>query len=114
MRHSRSDYESIQPWPTKRPHIAKLDGTVIELDIDAVEPLGLEELIPDDEPVFVLRAKDGSAPEVVEFWASLNREHGADPELCDRAAEWAGEMAQYASIHYNGGKIPDVPSGALK
>lgn len=31
--------------------------------------------VADDEPIFVLRAKDLLAPQVVRFWASLVEEH---------------------------------------
>lgn len=31
MRHLRSDYDAIQPWPVKRPHIAKQGGRTVRV-----------------------------------------------------------------------------------
>ncbi|MFI7448053.1 hypothetical protein ACIBQX_11195 [Nonomuraea sp. NPDC049714] len=50
MRHGRDDYQQIQ------------------------DPHGV---IGEDEPVFVLRAKDLTAPAIVEAWADLAEKNGA-------------------------------------
>lgn len=78
MKHLRTDYEAIQPWPTKRRHIVKdRDGANrheddADLDIgDVPHPI-----ISDDEPVFLLRAKDRFAPGLVVEWAELLDEQG--------------------------------------
>lgn len=65
MIHARDDYNRIQ------------------------DPAGL---IPADEPVFLLRAQDKEAAEVVELWARLNEQHGGDPELTKRARAHANLM----------------------
>lgn len=94
MIHARLDYEAIQPWPQKRPHT--------ELNI------------PEDEPVFLLRAKDVTAPTTVRCWAKFAEVEGADPELVGKVRAWADRMEDYAREHYNGGKRPDTPFGALR
>ena len=37
--------------------------------------------IPEDEPVFLLRAQDSAAADTVRQWAIFNDQHGGDPEL---------------------------------
>jgi len=124
MRHLRTDYEAIQPWPTKRPHIAKVDGKlVMDSDntfgkrsfTDAVKHFGdhMDPIIPDDEPVFLLRCTDALAPDVVRRWANALGEAGGSVQLQARVLDWANEMEAYAARHYGGGKTPDVPPGFL-
>ena len=36
--------------------------------------------IGENEPVFLIRAQDASAPAAVEAWAKLNDAHGGDPK----------------------------------
>jgi hypothetical protein len=88
------------------------------LDWNLVGPI-----IPDDEPVFLLRAKDITAPDTVRAWAEyrrMTRRAAADvahipyDDTEKRAREWAEEMEQYAAEHYEGGKIPDTPEGMLR
>lgn len=69
--------------------------------------------IPDDEPVFLLRATDLAAPAAVESWAHLAAAHGADPELTARVRAWADDMRAWAAEHADGGKIPDAPLDQL-
>lgn len=117
MRHCRTDYEAIQPWPTKRPHFVKrkTDGVLVEID-PAGRGLGedlYDPIIPEDEPVFLIRAMDKVGPAIVNRWASLAEQNGADPALVARVREFAIEMKAYADAH-GGGEIPDTPEGMLK
>ena len=64
VRHGRDKYEHIQ------------DGRGV---------------IGEDEPVFLLRAKDLTAPEVIERWAELAEQHGA-PVRAAAARAWAQEF----------------------
>lgn len=114
MKHLRSDYDAIQPWPTKRPHIAKDDRGKTFTMTDALRAAVGDghPIIPDDEPVFLIRAQDAVGPAVVELWAHNARAAGADPELCNRVLDWANAMRVYAQEH--GSKVPDVPDGALR
>jgi hypothetical protein len=48
-------------------------------------------VIGDDEPVFLVRAKDLLAPSVIEAWASLAEERGA-PARAASARAWANEV----------------------
>lgn len=81
MRHGRPDYARIQ------------------------DPMGI---IPEDEPVFLLRARDAGAPLTVLAWSSAQEAAGADPEVVAKAREWAQVMSAYQAEH--GMKLPDLPA----
>ena len=116
VRHAREDYEAIQPFPTKRPHHVKINGELVMDCTDKPEALGrhMEPIIPDDEPVFLIRAKDIVGPDVVRYWAEQADLNGAAMELVDKVRTWADVMEQYAKDNYNDGKTPDTPEGILK
>lgn len=80
MKHLRSDYDGVQDANGK---------------------------IPDDEPVFLLRARDVTAARVVRYWAELAEHVGAEPEMVAAVRAWADEMIRYAGDH-GGFKRPDV------
>lgn len=80
MKHARQDYNRIQ------------------------DPAGL---IAEDEPVFVLRAKDILAPRAVQFWAAELQKAGGDPATVRLARLQALRMLRWG-LH-NGTKTPDVP-----
>jgi hypothetical protein len=82
MRHTRPDYQRIQ------------------------DP---DNLIPADEPVFLLRAQDRFAPVVVEAWAALMAATG-DRVSCNLAAAQAAFMRAWQAEHAV--KTPDLPEGA--
>ena len=66
MKHARDDYKRIQ------------------------DPDGK---IPDNEPVFLLRAQDETAAATVRFWASLNASHPhGDPHAVELALDHARLM----------------------
>jgi hypothetical protein len=113
MRHLRSDYDAIQPFPVKRQHIVKIDGETVDAN-QGIEHLGkrMDPLIPDDEPVFLLRGQDPAAANAVRAYARLARALGSDPEMCNRIMQWADEMEQYAATKQHG--VPDVPEGMLR
>ena len=70
--------------------------------------------IPEDEPVFLLRAKDILAPEIVRSWAEAYAMHrDADAYVMQMAKEHADAMAQYAAEHYNRGQLPTIPDEAI-
>lgn len=115
MRHLRSDYDAIQPWPQKRPHIVKVNGETREVALtdDPMED-DLQPIIGEDEPVFVLRAKDPSAPFAVRSWANDVRERGGDPDLVQRVYEWAEEMEIWREEHHPEKVVADTPGGLLR
>lgn len=80
MRHARDDYNRIQ------------------------DPAGL---IPADEPVFLLRAKDKTAPETLRFWADEHVRNGGDTREAHMAEEHAKAMEAWQAVH--GSKIADAP-----
>lgn len=113
MRHAREDYEAIQPFPTKRPHHVRVNGELV-MEQDVTLGVAMEPIIPDDEPVFIIRAKDVNGPAVVRHWAERAANVEADPELVEKVFAWADEMERYAAENYGGGKRPDTPDGLLK
>jgi hypothetical protein len=83
MKHARDDYNRIQ------------------------DPL---KLIADNEPVFLLRAKDKCAPQIVEAWAALAEANGASKEMVKSARDHAILMRRWQI--QNGNKTPDMPPNA--
>ncbi len=81
MLHARPDYNRIQ------------------------DPAGL---IPENEPVFLLRGQDTVAPDVVYIWALRAELAGADPHIILAARDQADAMRKWQSEH--GSKIPDMPA----
>lgn len=59
----------------------------------------------DDEPVFVLRAQDKLAPEIVREWAYRAQCEGAPIAKCDDARRIADAMEQWQIAHRR--KVPD-------
>lgn len=80
MKHAREDYNRIQ------------------------DP---ENLIPADEPVFLLRGKDICAPEAIEKWCELAAKHGAHEDIINAAQAHADEMRVWQIEHES--KVPDLP-----
>jgi hypothetical protein len=114
--HLRKDYDAIQPWPVHRPHIAKVAGELRAGITDGaalVEGI-IEPIIPDDEPVFLLRATDPVAAHTVRFWAMEALAAGADLTLCERVRAWADEMDAYRAQQEDVKSFPDTPAGMLR
>lgn len=80
MKHARPDYNRIQ------------------------DPAGL---IPDDEPVFLIRAQDAASGAAVCAWAQLAEMAGADPAIVQMARDHAARMNAWPSK-----KTPDLPATA--
>lgn len=72
MKHARADYDRIQDPENK---------------------------IGADEPVFLIRAQDKSAPATLRFWAELNQRNGGDPALSVLARKHANEMDVWQNNH---------------
>lgn len=85
----------------------------LRTDYQSIQPANGATSIAEDEPVFIVRAKDKVAPMVTRLWAAYALQAGADPETCARVQEWADYMHEYAVEHFDGGKVPDVPKGKL-
>jgi len=76
MKHARKDYNRIQD-PTN--------------------------IIPEDEPVFLLRGQDKFAADVVDFYATLVEVNGGDPDVVEASRKWAEKMREWPKH-----KIPDL------
>lgn len=77
MKHARADYDRIQ------------------------DPAGL---IPDDEPVFLLRGQDRLAAQTLEFYAKLAHREGVAGDLVSRTMTQAKLMREWPMK-----KTPDLP-----
>ena len=82
MRHARKDYDRIQD-PAKK--------------------------IPKDEPVFLLRGQDVTAPKVVRFYAKMAKKAGASKELVKCVQKHAKKMERWQKNKKK--KVPDMPKG---
>lgn len=80
MRHTRSDYNRIQ------------------------DPAGL---IPENEPVFLLRGQDRAAPSAVRHWAEVAEAAGAAPEIVEDARKQAKVMEIWQACRVS--KTADLP-----
>lgn len=67
-------------------------------------------LIPDDEPVFLIRGKDIVGPDAVDAWADLAEKAGADENIVTHARNHARAMRGFQNLF--GKKIPDMPTNA--
>ncbi len=74
-------------------------------------------LIPDDEPVFLIRAVDPVGAATVEAWADLAEAIGTEPRLVHAVREWVVQMETYrAGLIASGAAlkdVPDAPAGVL-
>lgn len=80
MKHAREDYNRIQ------------------------DP---ENLIPDNEPVFLLRGKDVAAPAAIEAWIKEAKKYGAKQNILQAAQGQADKMRVW-QIEIES-QIPDMP-----
>jgi hypothetical protein len=79
MKHARPDYNRIQD-----PH----------------------NIIPEDEPVFLIRGKDKVAPFAVDAWADIAEAAGARPNIVNAARRQAQAMRDWQAEH--GNQTPDM------
>lgn len=108
----RKDFDGIQPWPTKREHLAigKITGDITR---NADEALA-EPVIPDDEPVLLLQATDPLSSIVADFYADLLMTEGAEKELVDAVIQLAVRMRAYRDEHSPDQRVPEVGKGWLR
>lgn len=97
MIHARKDYNRFQDPALKDPKLLGENSTPIA----------------EDEPVFLLRAKDFCAPEAVRAYARLLMEVKASHKMIAAVGEWANRMQQWQMDHQNVVKVPDVPEGMV-
>lgn len=65
-------------------------------------------IIPADEPVFLLRATDMLAPNTLRHWANMAWANGADRDgIVQQALDHADAMDAWQADH--GKKVPDAP-----
>jgi hypothetical protein len=66
----------------------------------------LQNKIPEDEPVFILRGQDKLAPALLLEWAKQLRLNGGDPKMARIAEDHAQDMIKWQKER--GSKIPDL------
>jgi hypothetical protein len=65
-----------------------------------------------DEPLFVLRAKDPTAPQAIRQWAAMN--DGIQPaEKVAQALAIAEDMDDWRARHQVAAPLPQIPSDAV-
>lgn len=115
MLHGRPDYQTIQPFLTSGPTYARQDGANSEVDpLDEDTIIGvllgdIGPIIPEDEPVFLIRSQDMCGPGGVRQWVQFCIDNGADPEdpmLADVLTH-ADDMEAWQAVH--GVHLPDGP-----
>jgi hypothetical protein len=119
MKHARSDYDSIQPWPTKRPHHFKTGPSRPKAGRLIMDPSGKLEhqaddqpIIPDDEPVFLIRGQDRAAIPAAEAWCAVAEGLGADAGIIATVRRHIEVMREWQASHPT--KVPDAPAEALR
>lgn len=63
------------------------------------------DIIPENEPVLLIRAQDICAPLVMRFWASLHLANGGDKVLYERMMDHAQKAEEWQ--HSHGCKMAD-------
>ncbi len=120
MKHARSDYDCIQPWPTKRPHFARDEGgekalvpdEIPDEDLEYMAAKGtIQPIIPDDEPVFLIRGQDLAAIPAAEAWCEAAAALGADADIIDAVRRHIEVVRDWQQTH---AKVPDAPAEALR
>lgn len=127
MKHARQDYDVIQDTTAAR----KLAELVLSMQLctdaglvarrlarevlgitdhgraPAMNPIttnGTTRLIPDDEPVFLLRGQDRHAANTVRYWADQVARDNGDEDIIKVALEHANKMDAWPKK-----KLPDLP-----
>jgi hypothetical protein len=67
--------------------------------------------IKDDEPVFLLRAKDKLAPTVIRYWADMLKALGGDIATAEHIIKWADKMVAWQID--NNCHLPDTPQDVM-
>ena len=64
-------------------------------------------IIPEDEPVFLIRAQDIVGPDIVDLWADYAEDEGAASNIVEAARTHAKAMRKWQEDR--GSKTPDMP-----
>ena len=130
MIHLRTDWQGIQDvrqWLL--PELEGLEAQVQQGDdveeeigklIDRIKKLAgvpltspslVHSSIGEDEPVFMVRAKDIVSGDVVRYWAAQANGVGSDPKLVERVHRYAAQMDEYRKAKWGTAPshAPDAP-----
>lgn len=126
MKHARPDYDVIQDMTAARKladlvlsmnlitdaglvarrlarEVLGIDDAGHAPDMNPITTNGTTRLIPDDEPVFLLRAQDATAADTVRYWANQAEAAGAAPAILQAARSHADLMDAWPKK-----KVPDM------
>ena len=78
-------------------------------DYNEMGAAGIDAKIPDDEPVFLIRAQDENFSEVVRYWCTLSLKSGVDPDMVSVANIHANAGDQWQEDNPDRVKVPDMP-----
>lgn len=114
MLHARSDYDGIQPWPQKRPHIGRDEGGEVGTVPDGVDPaaVGVGPVIPEDEPVALIRGQDPIGWRAVLAYCDIAESEGVQSDLIDTLRRHAEKMREWCERV--GHCLPDAPEEVLR
>jgi hypothetical protein len=76
-------------------------------DVSVITTNGTVRVIPNDEPIFLIRGQDVAGGDAVRAWADLAEARGASPEIVQIAREHATKIDAWATK-----KVPDLPDPA--
>jgi hypothetical protein len=74
------------------------------IDYDGTDP---KTVIPEDEPVFLLRGQDKSAPETLRFYARTHKANEGNKDVIESVLKQADEMEAWQAT--NKRKLADLP-----
>lgn len=96
MIHARTDYNRIQDPAVQDPSLLSSGSS----------PIG------EDEPVFLVRAKDAAFVDTVLAWMNAHLDAGGDPAMHTAMASHLGRAVSWREKH--GTKVADAPHDVLK
>lgn len=76
--------------------------------LDQGAPGHPDHVIPDDEPVLLVRGQDLAAPATARFWAAENDRLGGDPQMSRIVREHAIAIEDYQALTGRA-KLADMP-----
>lgn len=65
-------------------------------------------LIPEDEPVLIIRGQDLAAVPAARAWCQTADDLGADPRLVQQVEDHIGRIEEWQQTH--NAKVPDLPA----
>jgi hypothetical protein len=87
--------------------ISNLDTSTTDELVDELHALLAE--LPEDEPIFVLRAQDSAAPKAVKAWVHFATDVGADGPTIGSGVRTEAEMIKWQERYPLKVRVPTTP-----